>query len=181
MNVVYVTGNEHKAKHFSEMVGMYIENVAVDIDEIQSLSLREIIEYKAKQAYDKVKKPVIVEDTKLIFNALGSLPGPLIKWFLDELKVEGLCKLLDGYDDRTAVAGAAIAYYDGVNLEIFEKELIGIIADKPKGKSGFGWNVIFIPNGSTQTLGEMNDVEFKKYYAKIKPFWEISKFLKNLT
>ena len=181
MNVVYVTGNEHKAKHFSEMVGLDIENIAVDIDEIQSLSLREIIEHKAKQAYEKVKRPVIVEDTKLTFNALGSLPGPLIKWFLDELNVEGLCKVLDGYNDRSAIAGAAIAYYDGVNLEIFEKELSGKIADKPKGKSGFGWNVIFIPDGSTKTLGEMNEDDFKKYYAKIKPFEEISIFLKNLT
>ncbi len=179
MKVVYVTGNLHKAKHFSKMVGIDIENIAVDIDEIQSLSLTEIIEHKAKQAYEKVKRPVIVEDTKLTFNALGALPGPLIKWFLEELEVEGLCKLLDGYEDRSAIAGAAIAYYDGTNLEVFEKELMGKITDKPRGEDGFGWNVIFIPERATKTLGEMNEKELEAYYAKIKPFEEISELLNS--
>ncbi len=180
MDVVYVTGNSQKAKHFSKMVGIEIENMGIDIDEIQSLSLREIIEHKARQAYSQVKRPVIVEDTKLSFNALGSLPGPLIKWFLEELNVDGLCKLLDGYDNRSAIAGAAIAYFDGTNLEIFEKELIGTIVDKPRGNDGFGWNVIFIPDGASKTFGEMSEQEFKIWYVKVKPFAELKKFLHSL-
>ena len=62
-NLVYVTGNPHKAKHFAVMMDMEIKHLDIDLDEIQSLELREIVEDKAKKAYELVKKPVIVEDT----------------------------------------------------------------------------------------------------------------------
>jgi len=42
----------------------------IDLEEIQSLDLREIVEHKVRQAYDVVKKPVLVEDTSLRFTAL---------------------------------------------------------------------------------------------------------------
>jgi inosine triphosphate pyrophosphatase len=178
--VVYVTGNANKAKYFAKMVGLNIPHIKVDVDEIQSINLNDIVEHKAKQAFELVRKPVIVEDTKLSFNALGGLPGPFIKWFLDELGTEGLCKILNSYDDRSAVAGAAIAYYDGKTLEIFDRELLGTIADEPAGDSEFGWNSVFIPEGSDITLGQMDDTEFRKYYARIKPFDAIADFLKSL-
>lgn len=181
MNVVYVTGNPHKAKYFARMTQMDIPQMSFDVDEVQSTSLLEIVEHKARQAYELAKCPVIVEDAKLSFKVLGALPGPLIKWFQQEMGETGLCELLDGYDDRTAFAGAAIAYFDGTNLEIFERELQGTIAKEPSKKdTGFGWNVIFIPKGSKITLADMSESEFEKYYAKIKPFDEITTFLKNL-
>lgn len=181
MNVVYVTGNPDKAKYFARMTKMDIPHMSFDVDEVQSTSLSEIVEHKARQAYELAKCPVIVEDTKLSFKALGALPGPLIKWFFQELGDDGLCRLLDRYNDRTAFAGAAMAYYDGVNLEIFERELEGSIADSPsKNNTGFGWNNIFIPTGAKITLAEMSEKEFEKYYAKIKPFDEVVIFLKTI-
>lgn len=179
-DVVYVTGNSHKAEYFAKMVGLDIPHMSIDVDEIQSIDLRQVVEHKAKQAYELAKCPVIVEDTKLSFSAMGRLPGPFIKWFLEELDAEGLCNMLNSYSDRTAIAGAAIAYYDGVTLEIFERELFGSIALVPAGDSGFGWNRIFIPEGAEITLGQMDDVEFRKYYAKVKPFDAIANFLKSL-
>jgi non-canonical purine NTP pyrophosphatase (RdgB/HAM1 family) len=136
------------------------------------------VAHKARQAFELIGSPVIVEDTKLSFNALGSLPGPFIKWFLDELDVVGLCRMLDGYSDRGAVAGAAIAFFDGKTMEIFERELAGTIAKQPVGTSGFGWNRIFIPAGSDMTLGQMEESEFQKYYAQVKPFDAVAEFLK---
>ena len=181
MNVVYVTGNEHKAKYFKKMVGLTIPYQAIELDEIQSLSLEEIVTHKVKQAYAVLKKPVIVEDTKLTFLALGDLPGPFIKWFQESLGNDGLCRLLDGYEDRTAVAGAAIAYYDGQNLQISERELLGKIVKTPTSSAvGFGWNAIFMPAGETKTLGEMDEEEFMRIYAKVKPFDEIKSHINNL-
>ncbi len=178
-DVVFVTGNSHKIKYFSEMVGFKVPNLIKDIQEVQSSDIREVIEYKAKQAYDYANQPILVEDTRLSFQALGGLPGTFIKWFLADLGVDGLCKMLNGFSDRSAVAGAAFAYYDGKIMKIFEKELIGKIAKKPKGSSGFGWNSIFKPDGTSMTLGEMDEDEFKFWYAKIKPFQELKDFLKN--
>lgn len=180
MNIVYVTGNENKARLFNKMIGVELAHERVDVEEIQSLDLRTVVEHKAREAYRFLGKPVIVEDTQLIFRALGRLPGPFIKWFLEELSTEGLCRLLDGYDDRSATAGAAIAYFDGNTLKIFESSLGGTIADSPRGDAGFGWNPIFIPDGSDKTFGELDERTFQAFYERVKPFGQLAAFLKNI-
>uniref|UniRef100_A0A1A9WHM3 Uncharacterized protein n=1 Tax=Glossina brevipalpis TaxID=37001 RepID=A0A1A9WHM3_9MUSC len=48
---------------------------------------------KCKKAARRVIGPVLVEDTYLCFNTLR---GPYIKWYLEKLDPEGLCKLLSG-------------------------------------------------------------------------------------
>ncbi len=180
MKPVYVTGNPHKARLFNQMVNMELDHEKANIDELQSLDLLEIVEHKAKSAYELLKRPVIVEDTQLMFHAMGKLPGPLIKWFLEELGADKLCKILDPFEDRHATAGAAIAYYDGRSLQIFESSLGGEISNGPRGDSGFGWNVIFIPEGSDKTFGELEEKEFIKYYKKVKPFDQLASYLRSI-
>ncbi len=180
MNIVYVTGNEQKARYFNKMIGIEIEHRAVEIEEIQDTDIRKVIEHKAKVAFTAIGKPVLVEDTFLYFDAFGLLPGTFIKWFLQELGKEGLCRMLDGHDTRRAIAGAAIAYYDGKILEVFVKEHAGTIATKPLGKTGWGWDPIFIPEGAQKTHGQMSQEDYELSYAKIKPFTEVSVFLKSL-
>ncbi len=180
MSVVYVTGNAHKARYFSELVGMDIPHQKIDTPEIQSLDLIEVVTQKAKAAYVAIGQPVIVEDSSLIFHSMGKLPGTFIKWFLGEIKDTQLCRLADVTDDRSATAAAAFAYYDGENIKLFTGGLHGTIAQAPRGDSGFGWNQIFIPEGSNKTLGEMNEQDFKREYIKIKPFQAVKEFLDNL-
>lgn len=57
----------------------------IELDEIQSLNLDEVVTHKVKQAYEKAEKPVLVEDTSLIFLALGKLPGTFIRFFVQEI------------------------------------------------------------------------------------------------
>jgi inosine triphosphate pyrophosphatase len=84
--------------------------------------LGEVVEHKIKQAYVTAQKPILVEDTALEFCALGKLPGTFIKFFIQELGHESLCRLLDG-KDRLAIARTKYAFYDGAHLEIFTGEL----------------------------------------------------------
>lgn len=161
------------------MIGIDVPHKKIDVDELQSLDLREIVEHKARTAYAIAKQPVLVEDTRLVFHALGRLPGTYVKWFLQELDVDGLCKLLDSFDDRSATAGAAIAYFDGKDVHIFESSLKGRIANRPVGDSAFGWNPIFIPGGADKTLGQMSDTEFRDWYGRVKPFSQVADFLRG--
>jgi XTP/dITP diphosphohydrolase len=62
-------------------------------------------------------------------------------------------------------------------MEFFEGKVKGQIADKPRGASGFGWNPIFIPDGSDKTYAEMDDEETERFslrtttvYPKMKTF-----------
>ncbi len=180
MGIVFVTGNEKKAKYFSELIGLPIEHQKVEIHEIQSLDPLKIADHKVKEAYKQIKRPVIVEDVSLIIIALGKLPGPFIKWFIDELGLEGLCRLADRDKHRKATASCVYSYYVGQTLKHFEGSLEGSIAQHPRGASGFGWNPIFIPHYSQQTLAEMDDKTFKEAYLQIKPINQVREFLLGL-
>ena len=178
--VTFITGNPSKAKYFADLVGKHIDHQPADVPEIQSLNLAEVVELKARAAYEQLTTPVIIEDTGLVINSLGKLPGPFIKWFEKELGLEKICRLADASKDRTAVAGAAFAYFDGTEMKVFESSLSGKIPQSPIGKEGFGWNPIFIPDGSDQTLAQMDDATFKEFYVQIKPFDQVKDFLESL-
>lgn len=157
--LTFVTSNPAKAAQLGWHLSIEVRHKEIDLPEIQSLDLATIIEYKAREAFNMVKCPVLVEDTSLVFNALGKLPGPLVKWFLQELDNSGLCALLNGYEDRSALASVLFGYYDGRQLKTFASEMAGTIAGKPRGDRGFGWDPIFIPQGWTKTWGEMTKEE----------------------
>lgn len=156
MNVTFITGNEHKARILEQYLGYPVGHQKIDLDELQSLDLHDITEHKVKQAFSIVRDPVLVEDVGLRINELNRLPGPFIKWFLEEIGTEGICKLVDKLDSRQAVAMITFAYYDGKRLEFFDGEVEGSIAESPRGKD-FGWNPIFIPKGSHETYAEMDE------------------------
>lgn len=164
-DLVFITGNAHKAAYLSQWLGIAVPHQKVSVDELQSLDLREIVEHKAHSAYALVHKPVLIEDVALTFHALGRLPGPFIKWFLEELTPAGLSALLAPYADKTATAAIMYGLYDGKELHTFEAQVAGTIAPAPRTSdasawnSATSWNSIFIPAGSDKTYGEMTDAE----------------------
>jgi non-canonical purine NTP pyrophosphatase (RdgB/HAM1 family) len=178
MQFVFLTGNQHKADLLTKWLGKEVEHHKVDLDEIQSFDLRAVAEHKVKQAYALLKRPVLVEDVALTYGAMGRLPGPFIKWFLEDLGVDGLCKLADGLESRAVTASICYALYDGEHVEFFENHVRGQVADKPRGEHGFGWNALFIPEGSTKTYAEMDDDEIRPFshrapaVAKLKEYLE---------
>ena len=112
---------------------------------------------KCKEAARLVKAPVIVEDTCLCFNALGGMPGPYIKWFLDKLKPEGLHRMLHGFEDKSAYALCTFAYSNGNPedpIRLFHGKTPGSIVD-PRGPNSSGWDPCFQPEGFEQTYAEM--------------------------
>lgn len=173
---VFITGNQKKADYLSKYLGHPVEHVKVDLDEIQSLDLKEVVRHKMHQAYSQVNRPVLVEDVALEFTALGRLPGTFIRWFIEELSFEQVCSLLDG-KDRAAVARCVFGYYDGKEEFYFEGSLPGSISEKPAGKGGYGWDSIFIPEGYAVTRAELSEEDDRTTYPKIKPFDEVKKFL----
>src|ERR1700733_1555194 len=100
--VIFVTGNQKKADYLGELLGFPIKHMKVDLEEIQSLDIKEVIRHKVLHAYEKVQEPVLVEDVSLEFASLGKLPGTFIKWFLGGMSLEDICALVDG-KDRSAI------------------------------------------------------------------------------
>lgn len=179
MKITFITGNAAKAEQLAKHLDHPIEHKKIDLPEIQSLDLEEIIEHKAKEAYKIIQSPVIVDDVSLKFNALGKLPGAFIRWFLDELGTAGLCKLLDGYSDRTSTGKICLGFYDGNVFKVFSEEVKGSMPLSPRGELGFGWDPIFIPNGYKKTWAEMEDSERNETYIRPKALKKLEKFLKE--
>lgn len=177
-NITFITGNQNKADYLAKYLGHPVEHIKLDLDEIQSLDIKEIVEHKVRQAYEKIQKPVIVEDVALEFTALGGLPGPFIKFFVDNVPFETICEMIDG-KTREATARCVIGYFDGKDLELFEGSLGGQIAETPSGENGFGWDKIFIPQGYTVTRASLGEEDDQKTYQLVKPFAKLKEYLES--
>lgn len=182
IDVVFVTGNAEKAHHFSRHIGREVEHHAADTDEIQTLDPKVLTAHKAKQAYDQLGRPVLVEDVTLGFSAFNGLPGPFVKFFVDaDGGVTTMCRMLDGFDDRSAQASCTYVYFDGNDTRYFTGSLSGVIARQAKGSGGYGFDRIFIPDGfNGMTAAELDEAAYDRYYSTIKPFDQLKEFLAGL-
>lgn len=181
---VFITGNQHKADYLAKWLGLPVNHQKVDLEELQSLDLRAVVERKARSAYAVVGGPVLVEDVALTFAALGRLPGTMIKWFLEEVGNDGLCKIMQGYEDRRATASIMYAYFDGAEMHAFEGHVPGRVAPEPRSsdeatawKSSLSWNSVFIPDGSEKTYAQMSDEELVPFSHRRKAVEELRTFL----
>ena len=178
---VFITGNQNKVDYLRRTLGIELNIQNIELDEIQSADPREVVAHKVRQAYEIINQPVLVEDTSLSFNALDGLPGPFVKFFRTAHNgLEMMCRMLDGFEDRSAYATAIYAYYDGKELHTFAGRLNGIIADHPRGEGGYGWDAIFEPEGyGGRTRAELTPEEDVESYAKIRDYEGLRAFLKG--
>jgi len=180
MQVTFITGNQKKADYLARYLGYPVDHVKLDLEEIQSLDLKEIVEHKVRQAYEKIKKPVIIEDVSLEFEALNGLPGPFIRFFLDQVPFETICSMING-QSRRATAKCMFGYYDGEVMKLLEGSLGGTIAEIPAGENGYGWDKIFIPDGYSVTRAQLSEEDDQKTYMQVKPFSALKAFLEQVT
>ena len=158
--IKFVTGNFNKARETGVILGVPLEQVKVDgLIEIQTQNIEELVHHKCQQAYDSLKCPVLVEDSGLLFNAWDGLPGRFVKWFECAVGCEGMLKMLQTFEDRSATAVSCFAIFDGKDIKIARGEVKGSIATEIRGSNGFGWDVFFIPEGFEKTYAEMQPEE----------------------
>ncbi|MEX2007701.1 MAG: non-canonical purine NTP pyrophosphatase [Candidatus Levyibacteriota bacterium] len=154
----FVTGNRDKVDEAQKILGLPIEVVDVDINEIQSLDLAKVVKHKAEEAYKKVKKPLFVDDVSFEIKAWNGFPGPFIKF----LRIAGnnrhelLLRMLSAEKDRAVRVIAGIGYHDGKKVHIIEGSFVGKIVPR-RGDKGWGFDPYVIPHGYTKTLGELDE------------------------
>lgn len=155
MKLQFISGNRHK---FEELRAVLpdLEMKSIDLPEIQEIDPRMIIKAKLLEARKHTAEAIIVEDTSLYFEAMnGSLPGPLIKWFVQSLGSEGLANMAIQLGNSKALAKTVIGYSPyGEEMHFFEGVIKGDIV-MPVVESAFGWDPIFQPQGYDQTFAEM--------------------------
>jgi inosine triphosphate pyrophosphatase len=175
--ITIVTGNSNKLKELQSLApaGMKISSRSIDLSEIQSLNIYEIVEDKVRKAYKAVGGPVIVEDVSAGLDDLAGLPGPFYKFFREELGDTILVELAKISSDKITIICLA-AYYDGKKLLYGEGTIHGRVV-QPRGENGFGFDPIIVPKGKKQTMAEMTSEEKNKISHRGKAFRKLIKQL----
>ena len=167
MALIFATSNRHKFEETSEIAARYgvkLEQRKVPYTEIQADDLEKISSPGARHASVLLGAPCFVEDAGLFIRALRGFPGPYSKYVFHTLGNEGVLELMSGENDRAAEFRSAVAYYEpGGKPVLFKGEVKGVISFEIRGKNGFGFDPIFIPNeGDNRTFAEMPTNEKNK-------------------
>lgn len=142
-----------------------------DVQGIMHPQLETVVRYKALEAYKHLRQPCVVEHGGLFFEGLKELPGPLGKIIWSAVG-ERMCGFLREGDSREAIARALLGYCDGREIRLYRGETKGTVATSARGDyNRDNWDPIFIPDGGTETYGEMGP-ERKGVTSPMYRAWE---------
>ncbi len=119
-----------------EPFNIQVEGLKVDgIVEPQSDDIVEISQFKAKQAYEKVQKPLIVSDGSWIIPALNGFPGPYMayvnKWFTSQ----DFLNLMKDKENKDIILRECVTYIDKDQIKSFTSDTKGYFVTKESGKA----------------------------------------------
>ena len=174
MKIVFVTSNKGKVLEASEIfaplghtVEQFLDNgEAPEFSEPQSDGIEEVTISKMEQALMMLEgdpdeeTAIIVEDAGLFIDSLGGFPGPYSSYVEGKLGLDGVLKIMEGDENRSAEFRAVVAFHHLGHTNIFRGVCKGTIAHEKRGRGGFGYDPIFVPSSSDgRTSAEMSTVE----------------------
>ncbi len=148
--ITFATGNPRKLEEAAAVLKNYdiaVESLQLDIDEIQHHDPLKITEAKARTAYEKVGKPVVVNDSNWEVPALGGFPGGYMKDVVNWFTAEDFLALMKDKNDRRIILHDVVAYCDGDKLKVFRFDRDGVFVSKPRGE-GVSMNQVVSMEGS---------------------------------
>lgn len=157
--LLLVTGNAGKLAEALRLVGGGLEAVDLDLPEVQSLDLAEVLRAKAAEAWRVVGRPLVVEETGLYLAALEGFPGPLVKWMLAAVGADGIARTALALGDGRVEARCALLWFDGEREVLAQGSTRGQLVLPGRGTRGFGWDPVFQPDGENRTYGELEPEE----------------------
>jgi non-canonical purine NTP pyrophosphatase (RdgB/HAM1 family) len=159
MTISICTTNKSKVREFERILVRSLDPVSLEVDEPQTLDTGVACRAKAEAAFQKLGRPVVVDDTGFELEAISGFPGALVTWAINAGSTRLLHRMIpDGGTDRATVV-TAIGYADVDRVEVFIGRLEGRVIAEPRGSNGFGFDEVFIPIGQERTLAEMSDEE----------------------
>ncbi|HEY3252135.1 MAG TPA: XTP/dITP diphosphatase [Ignavibacteria bacterium] len=142
---------------------------------------------KAKTVHDIVNIPVLADDSGLEVEYLKGAPGVYSSRYAggnasDDDNCQKLLAELKDVDlsNRKARFRCVIIYYDGASKNIFEGVCKGHIIDRKRGERGFGYDPLFVPDGYSETFGELDDELKNKISHRGKALEKFREYLLKL-
>lgn len=157
-----VTMNAGKFKEIKELlkgVGCELHQVDEPFIEIQADTLEEVVLYGLKEIHQRrsFSHPVIKDDSGLFIDILDGFPGVYSAHAMRTIGCEGMLRLMEGQPERRAEfrTSVGLLYPDG-SVSIYRGFVRGRIVEEARGRQGFGFDPIFVPEGHDETFSEMD-------------------------
>jgi inosine triphosphate pyrophosphatase len=180
MSFTLVSGNLEKVRVVEAVVGRPIDHVELDLDEIQELDQAKISAHKARQAWEIVRRPLVVWDMAVYLDCLNGFPGPLIKWFWQQVGLDRICEIARLTNDDRMTVVSYLTYVDESRLVHFTGTIHGTVAREPRGRGGFGWDAIFVEDGYDKTSAELKETDPTYHLIRREVFHELESFLSSI-
>ncbi len=163
-----ITSNVHKFEEiqvrFSDL-GINLEHIQFPYPEAQAETIRDIAIQSAATILTYIQPPFLIEDSGIAIEQLKGFPGPYSSFVFKTVGWKGILKLMRDEKNRKARFISVIVFIDSFRqMHVFEGIQEGHIAEEGRGNKGFGFDPIFIPEGSKLTFAEM-DIQTKNEYS----------------
>ena len=189
MRIVFATGNSKKleeARGYLEPLGhdvelLLIEGKPPDFIEPQTSELMEVALSKSDQAISMISDSelsdcaLLVEDSGLFIDSLNGFPGVYSSYVFKTIGLSGILRIMSEEIDRKCE-------YRAVSVLVINGKRIvrtgvcrGKLGNEISGQGGFGYDPIFIPNGSNEvSFGQMSESEKSSFSHRGKSLKALS-------
>jgi XTP/dITP diphosphohydrolase len=196
-SLLVATRNPHKAREFREILGAQFEvndlstnpEIPETIESGKTFAENAIL--KAVAVSKEHPGLVIADDSGLEVDALGGAPGIFSaryagKHATDKENVAKLLSELARVDPPRQQRGARFCCVialarDGKLLNTFDGVVEGGIVESPRGKQGFGYDPVFVPNGFAKTFAELSADRKNRISHRAKALEKVKQYLRDLS
>ena len=191
MKLIFATNNQHKIEELKAAIGNDIEIVSlkdagidIDIPEPHD-TLEENASEKSRTIHRLTGENCFSEDTGLEVEALNGEPGVKSARYAGESRsfndnIDKVWSKLASHTNKNARFRAVISLIIGDQEKLFEGICPGKIIDVKRGTHGFGYDPIFIPDGSDRTFAEMDMEDKNRFNHRARAAAKLVAFLQTL-
>lgn len=188
--IIFATNNAHKVEEVRSVLPkefkiLSLQEAGINIDIPEPfLTLEENAIEKASVINRMTNSNCFAEDTGLEVSALNGEPGVKSARYAGEERsmeknIDKLLRKLEKKQERSAQFRTVLCLIQDGKQIIFEGICKGIIIAERRGKSGFGYDPVFMPDDSGKTFAEMKLEEKNQYSHRKKAMEKLISYLKN--
>jgi XTP/dITP diphosphohydrolase len=186
--IIFATNNQNKVAEVRtvlqgafEVISLKEGGVDIDIPEPYD-TLEENAATKSKTIHQLTGKDCFSEDTGLFVNALNGEPGVKSARYAgepasNELNIQKLLLKMQTIENRKAHFRTVVSLILNETEYQFDGVCEGVILNEKRGDQGFGYDAVFLPDGSDKSFGEMTLEEKNKFSHRKKAINKLLAFL----
>ncbi len=191
--IIFASGNEGKVAEVRKILSeLNIQIVSLqDVDFMGDIeengdSFEENAKIKAIEIFNNYKLPTIADDSGLVVEQLNGEPGIYSARYagIDSDDEANNIKLLKNLSSKPEPHRAkfvcSAVYYSGKEIYTTVGEVHGKIISKARGTNGFGYDPLFVPDGYSKTMAELDPGTKNSISHRFKAFDQIKKHLLSI-